>query len=77
MKTQDKGTVVIPELEEEAVAYGRRLWTPEEDAILRSYHGRISTAAILRYLAKEIPPGRKRSSIDNRLASLGLIKRRG
>lgn len=72
MNISEHGTVVVPELEEEVKASPWREWTEEEDAVVRSYFNRITRAALLRYLEKMCPPGRKRTALDNRAKELGL-----
>ena len=68
MQSKREGTIEIPELEALVGEYAprNRLWSEEEDAILRTYYGRVPPEAIAEVLAKMYPPGRTATAVKSR-----------
>ncbi len=70
-----RGTLVIPELEEQVSAEGTP-FTTEEDAVLEAYYGRVPASVLVDYWAKTFPAKRKRGSLANRAYRLGITRGR-
>ncbi len=61
--------ISIPELEEAAKHYQHgRIWTQEEEDILREYYRRVAPDEIAKYLKRTV------NSIYNKAGSMGLSK---
>lgn len=58
--------IKIPELEEYVGMRDRMPWTGEEEAVLRSYYGRIPTSKLAEYLNRTL------SSVQNKAQRMSL-----
>ncbi len=64
------GVIRIPELEEAVPTY--RLWTVEEETVMRLYY-RVGMAGFIKeYLGRHHPPGRSLNSIHSKAKQMGL-----
>ena len=72
MRSEEYGTVIVPELDELARTNRIRPWSDEEIAVMNSYYTKITRADMVRYLKEHFPPGRSRSAVDHQADKMGL-----
>lgn len=75
-QTVRKKELVIPELERIASSTPHRCWLPEEEAVLRTYYGRVPAHALAEYLTRTFRRKRTVAAIYHKAVALGLTARR-
>jgi len=69
--TKHDNTILIPELEEEAIRIDLSTWTPKDKEILKTYYTRVTLDSLMKYI-----PGKTQGSIRNMAQRMGLTRRK-